>query len=60
MQSLFSISVYHIEGCNGLPLVHPHVQLCIEAGREAPFRFIKLVTADPKVGHDAVYSCDML
>ncbi len=38
-----------------LALIHPHVQGCVEAGRETTIRFIELVTGNAEVGKDPIH-----
>ena len=59
MQLLFSIGIHHIKSGQGLALIHPHIQIGIEAGGEPSFCLIKLVTADAQIGHDTIHCGDL-
>src|SRR5258706_15760777 len=49
VQVLLTVCIHYFKGRKFLPLIHPHVELGIEAGRESSTPLIKLVATHPQV-----------
>ncbi len=55
MQLQFCKPVEYCCSCFRLPAIHPHIQVCIKAGGESSFRFIKLITGHAEICKNTIH-----